>query len=581
MKSRAKAQKTIDEILKEHWGYDSFRPMQQDVIQSVMSGKDTLVLMPTGGGKSLTYQVPALAMNGTTIVITPLIALMNDQVYRLRQLGIKALAIHSGLSPSSIINAIDLCQFGDVKLLYVAPERLTSESFIRRVAGLKVSFIAVDEAHCISQWGYDFRPSYLCIGEFRERFPDVPILALTASATKRVCRDIMRRLNFKERKVMMGDFSRPNLSYVVRRCEDKRGMLERLLTSVDGAAIVYSRTRAESEAVAQIVEEMGVSATFYHGGLPYAERNIRQDEWMRGEKRVICATNAFGMGIDRSDVRLVVHYSMCASIEAYYQEAGRAGRDGERSYAVLLYSNNDMERIETIIDKSFPTLDFIKECYDKICASLMIGYGEGEGVNFPFNLREICVREGWWSDSVLSVIKILSICGYLSYDEQSESPARVFFTVSRDDLYRVRINRPDLEQIILLLLRNYEGIFSDFRVIDEEWLAQRGGYTTERIRELLALLWRSGVIRYIPSQRTALLRMGSARVPVRDLYISPEVYKFRRDLYFKRFADMNCYTLNESRCRARMLVEYFSVDSGEDCGICDICIERRKAARGE
>ncbi len=571
----------IDDILKTYWGYDSFRPMQREIIESILKGDDLLALLPTGGGKSLTYQVPALAMEGTAIIITPLIALMKDQVDRLRQLGISTMAIHSGMSMRQIDRAMDNCQFGSVKLLYVAPERFVSERFTSRFIKIKVSLIAVDEAHCISQWGYDFRPSYLALGDIREKFPSVPILALTASATKRVCEDIMARLHFNGRNMLVGDFSRPNLVYAVRKSPNRGEMLLRVLNSVPGTAIVYTRTRLGCESVCEFLKVEGITATYYHGGLPYAERSIRQQEWLTGEVRVMVATNAFGMGIDKPDVRLVVHNMMCDSIESYYQEAGRAGRDGVRSYAVMLYTDEDIERVGCSIEKEFPSLSSIKECYDKICAYLMICYGEGEGRCLPFDLMKFCAQERLFSAGVLKAIKILQISGYMTLLEEMENPSQVIFIVSRDDLYRVRINHPEADVLIRLMLRLYDGIFTEFKAIDEARLAEVSGYTVERIKELLAMLWRQRVIRYIPTNRTAMIRFNQDRVPKSDIYISPDVYKHRRDMYLKRFAEMSAYIKNSDICRSQMMMEYFGVESHDTCGVCDVCVEQRREAAGQ
>ncbi len=572
---------SIDDILKKYWGYDSFRPMQREIIEGVIAGRDTLALLPTGGGKSLTYQVPAMAMEGTTIVVTPLIALMKDQVDRLRSMNIPATAIHSGLSLRQIDMAIDNCMYGSTKLLYVAPERLASHGFISRISRIKISLIAVDEAHCISQWGYDFRPSYLQIGQLREHFVGVPILALTASATKYVCNDIMQRLSFREPNMLTGDFARPNLVYAVRSTTNKSEMLLKMLSSVPGSAIIYTRTRKGCEATTELLRAEGIAATFYHGGLPHGERSIRQSEWLTGEMRVMVATNAFGMGIDKPDVRLVVHYVLCDCIESYYQEAGRAGRDGVRSYAAVLVSPRDVERVARSIEMEFPTLEVIKETYDKICASLMVAYGEGVDTSFPFDIREFCLREKIFSGTLFKAIKILQMNGYLNLTEELKLPSQVIFIVSRDDLYRVRINRPELDAIIRLMLRLYDGIFTDYQPIDEVVLARMSGYTIERVKELLSMLWRLRVIKYIPSNKSALLQLWRDRVPKEDLFISPESYKYRRDLYLERFKVMSKYVENNEECRSKMMVEYFGVECSEECGVCDVCVERRRRKRGE
>ncbi len=504
---------------------------------------------------------------------------MKDQVDRLRRQGVPAVAIHSGLSRRAIDIALDNAIYGSVKLIYMAPERLSSHLFRTRLKKMNVSIIAVDEAHCISQWGYDFRPSYLKIGELREFLPDVPILALTASATKEVCNDIMYGLKFKENRVFRGDFSRKNLSYAVRHTSDKNDLLLRILSNVKGSAIVYARTRKGCEQISEFLINEGYTATFYHGGLPNAERSLRQDEWLSDETRIMIATNAFGMGIDKPDVRVVIHYSLCNSLEAYYQEAGRAGRDGERSYAVLMVSPDDPSRITRSLDDEFPSLELIKDIYDKICASFKIAYGEGCDISFVFNLRQFCRDYRLYSPTVINAMKILQMNNYLSYVDEMDRPAQIMFIVSRDELYKVRVDNQDLDPFIRVLLRLYDGVFSEFRAIDEVYISVISGYTLEQIQEKLKRLWLLRLIRYIPTNYTAMVYLETSRLPIEDIYISPESYKYRKDLYKERLDNMVSYSTNETKCRSQHLEEYFGIESPKECGACDICISKRRGMK--
>ena len=563
----------IYDVLKRYWGFTEFRPVQERIIRSVMDGRDTLALMPTGGGKSLTYQIPGLAQEGLCIVVTPLIALMKDQVDRLRARHIPAVAIHSGLSPRAIDIALDNCVYGDVKFLYVAPERLATEAFRLRVVRMNVSLVAVDEAHCISQWGYDFRPSYLRIAELREKLPGVPVLALTASATKLVAEDIMRHLRFAEPHILRSSFARPNLSYSVRHTDDKNGQLLRLVR------IVYVRTREGTEQVADMLRREGITAAAYHGGMGHAERSLRQEEWVSGRTRVMVATNAFGMGIDKPDVRFVAHYSMCDSLESYYQEAGRAGRDGMRSYALLLVSSDDGERIVRRFEQEFPPLEKIKDIYERVCSYLQVGIGDGAQASFLFNIHDFCAREHLYSGTVVSALKLLQQNGYMTLTDAQENPARIMFCVSRDDLYKLRVQRDELDHFIRTLLRLYNGVFTEFRQIDEGEIATWSGYTVQRVKELLKRLWQLRVIRYVPSNRSPILFMNEERLPRADLYISPDTYKRRQELMRERFEHMLDYAANETRCRSAVLEGYFGEGAPAACGVCDICLAHKRAGK--
>ena len=573
------AQDKIFETLRRYWGFNAFRPAQERIIRAVLDGRDTLALMPTGGGKSLTYQIPGLVREGICLVVTPLIALMKDQVDRLRARGIRAVAIHSGLSPRQIDIALDNCVYGDVKFLYVAPERLATEVFRLRVRRMNVSLLAVDEAHCISQWGYDFRPSYLRIAELREHIPDVPVLALTASATPKDAQDIMYHLHFAEPHIIRSSFARPNLSYSVRRTDDKNGQLLRLVRNVPGSGIVYMRTREGTEQVADFLQREGITAAAYHGGLGHAERSLRQEEWLAGKTRVMVATHAFGMGIDKADVRFVVHYALCDSLESYYQEAGRAGRDGLRAYALLLVASDDSDRIRRRFDQEFPPLEKVKEIYESVCSYLQVGIGDGGGASFLFNIHDFCARFKLYSGTVQSALKLLQQNGYLTLTDAQDNPARVMFCVSRDDLYRLRLKRDELDPFIRTLLRLYNGVFTDFRPIDEGELATWSGYTVEKVKELLKRLWQLRVIRYIPSNRSPILYLNEERLPREDLYIAPETYRRRKELMHERFEQMIAYAANDSQCRSAALQRYFGDEEPVPCGICDVCLARRRAAK--
>lgn len=550
--------------------------MQKEIIESILSGGDTMALLPTGGGKSLTYQVPTLMMEGLCIVVTPLIALMKDQVDRLRSLSIPAIAIHSGLSPRQIDIALDNCVYGDVKFLYVSPERVATEIFRYRVQRMNISMIAVDEAHCISQWGYDFRPSYLKIAELREHTSNAPILAVTASATPNVVKDITERLKFRDDNIIQGDFSRPNLVYAIRKTEDKDSQLMKVIDSVSGSGIIYVRTRDGAEKLSKILGSKGVNATYYHGGLPNAERSIRQDEWVSGEVRVMVATNAFGMGIDKPDVRFVVHYTMCDSLESYYQETGRAGRDGKRSYALLLYSPNDDGRITKRFQAEFPPIEKIKEIYEKICSHLQIAIGDGIMSSHIFNIYDFCSREKLFRGTVLSALKLLEVNGYMSLTEELDNPARIIFCVSRDDLYKVRVENDDLDHFLRVILRLYEGLFSEFRQISEVEIAHWGGYTIEKVKDLLTRLWRMRLIRYVPSNRSPLIYLDTERLAIDDIYISPDSYKRRKELTEERFLNMLKYATNDTECRSKSFEEYFGITNSHDCGVCDICLAHKR-----
>lgn len=569
-------QLSVEEILQKWWGYREFRPMQREIIDSVLAGHDTLALMPTGGGKSLTYQVPALAMEGLCIVVTPLIALMKDQVDQLQRRGISAVAIHSGLDSRRIEIALDNCTYGDVKLLYIAPERLATAAFRVRLRRMNISLIAVDEAHCISQWGYDFRPSYLQIADIREFAPDAPILALTASATDVVARDIMKNLRFASENVLRSSFARPNLSYVVREVDDKYYHLMRIINSVPGAGIVYMRTREGTEQLAEQLQQDGVSANYYHAGLPAMERSLRQDEWREGRTRIMVATNAFGMGIDKADVRFVVHYAMCDSLEAYYQEAGRAGRDGKRSYAVLLASKEDSERIANLFKAEFPPIADIKRIYELICNYLQVAIGDGLEASFAFNIYDFCHTVHLSTTNVINSLKILEQNNLMTLIDEQDHPAKMMFSCSRDSLYKLNVGGNDMDNMLLTILRLYNGLFTHFRNIDELYIASCSKLSPERVHELLKILWRMHVIRYIPAARTPMIYFNSERLPQNDIYIAPKTYRHRYDMAIERFNNMLNYTLSEDKCRSQIIEEYFGDRQAKECGICDICISRRK-----
>lgn len=568
-------------ILKKHWGYDSFRPGQEDIIRSVLAGRDTLALMPTGGGKSLTYQIPTLALPGLCIVVTPLIALMKDQCDKLRKLGISAVAVHSGLSYSQIDIALDNCVYGDVKFLFVAPERLITEVFRFRVQRMKVALITVDEAHCISQWGYDFRPSYLRIAELRKYLPDAPVLALTASATAKVVDDIMDKLAFDTPNIFRNSFARDNLSFAVRHVEDKVEQLLRIINNVDGSGIIYLRSREGCEKLAETLSQQGISVSYYHAGLPHAERAIRQDEWLSDKVRVMVATNAFGMGIDKADVRFVVHYTESDSLESYYQEAGRAGRDGKRSYAVLLSSPDDRRRVCQQIDAEFPPVEEVKSIYDKICNYLQVAIGDGFGSSFVFNIHEFCSREHIFIGRVKAAIKLLQQNGYITLTDEADNPARIMFCVSRDDLYKIRISRQDVDDVIHVILRLYNGVFTEFRPIEEGLIATTSGYDIQRVKEILKIMWQTHIIRYIPANHAPLIFFDEERLDIKNLYISPDSYLRRKESIYERFEAMQAYTDNQSECRSMMLQHYFGDLTTKPCGQCDVCLSKRRHQKSD
>lgn len=572
-------QKLLD-TLREYWNYDSFRPMQREAIESVLSGQDTLVLMPTGGGKSIIYQLPTLVGDGLCIVVTPLIALMKDQVDALRRRGIPAVAVHSGLSRRQIDIALDNCVYGDVKFLYVAPERLSNEMFRLRVDRMNVTLLAVDEAHCISQWGYDFRPAYLRIAELRRLIPDTPVLALTASATPRVAEDIMQQLHFAKPNILQSSFLRPNLSYSVRETDDKEAQLMRIVHNVEGCGIIYVRMRNAAEQIAKYLTEQGESVSFYHGGLPNAERSIRQEEWISGKTRIMVATNAFGMGIDKRDVRFVVHYTMSDSLESYYQEAGRAGRDGNRSYAVILKGSDDDRRIVDIFEKEFPSIELIQSVYHELCAYLGVAIGDGREASFVFNIFEFCRRVKQPIVTVHNIIKLLQLNGYMTLIEDEENPARLMFTVTRDELYQVPMHNDKEEDILRTILRLYTGIFNEFRPIDEMEIASVSKHSHEEVHEFLKRMWRAKVIRYIPSNHDPLIFLNEERLPAKDVYIAPETYSRRKALMLERFQHLLHYTNDNDECRSRIIEQYFCDTMSEPCGICDNCLARKKREKG-
>ena len=564
-------------VLKKYWGYDNFRGIQRDIIESIGSGKDTLGLMPTGGGKSITFQVPALSREGLCLVVTPLIALMKDQVHNLRQRGIKATAVYSGLSHEEIIVALENCIFGNYKFLYVSPERLATDIFQTKVRRMPVSFLTVDEAHCISQWGYDFRPSYTKIAEIRKILPDIPVLALTATATPEVVKDIQRQLAFREENVFRMSFERKNLAYVVRHTEDKMGMLCHILDSVEGSAIVYTRSRRNTKEAAEQLQTKGFTATFYHAGLNDAEKDLRQREWQTGKTRVMVATNAFGMGIDKPDVRIVVHLDIPDSIESYFQEAGRAGRDGQQAYAVLLYQKYDRTRLMKRIPETFPDKDDIRKVYEHICYYCQMAMGDGYQVTREFNLEEFCRNFKHFPVQTNSALHLLERAGYIEYTEEQENASRLHFLLRRDELYRIHELCEEQEQLIQWILRSYGGLFSDYVFIDERRLATLSGIPDERVYQHLLALTRARILHYIPRKRTPYVTFTRKRVETDRIVLPPEVYDDRKKGFKERIEAMLHYAEEMDFCRSKVLLHYFGEEDSPECGQCDVCRRRQPA----
>lgn len=564
------------EVLKEYWGYDGFRPMQEEIITAALEGKDVLAIMPTGGGKSICFQVPGLMRDGITLVVTPLIALMKDQVQNLNDRGVRALAIHAGMSRHEADLALNNAAYGDFKFLYLSPERLGTQLFRSYIDVLDVSFIVVDEAHCISQWGYDFRPDYLRIGELRERI-DAPVIAVTATATPSVAQDIMERLGFKEKLLLKSGFERPNLSYIVRQVEDKYSQILNVCNGVPGTGIVYARNRRKCEELSEFLRAQGVSASFYHAGLGGQARAERQAAWKSGAVRVMVCTNAFGMGIDKPDVRFVVHYDLPESPEAYFQEAGRAGRDGKRSFAVQLWNSVDVRRAKQIEDVSFPSLEYIEDVYQKLYAFFEIPYDTGMGRQLKFKIEDFCKRFGLQRTPAFYALKYLERTEHLTYSEEVDIPTKVRINVDRKSLYDVELADQGQANVLEALMRSYTGIFSFLQQIDEEYVARRAGQTVPQLRQSLYGLSLAHVISYVPTDHSDVVVLHHDRLRPGNVNLMPSRYAMLRESFHARAEAMLEYVSETSECRSRYLLRYFGQTEAADCGTCDVCRARRAA----
>ena len=560
------------DILHKYWGYPDFRGIQREIIESIGAGKDTLGLMPTGGGKSLTFQVPALAQEGVCIVITPLIALMKDQVEHLRHKGITAAAIYSGMSRDAIVTTLENCIFGGVKLLYISPERISSDLLQIKLKHIKVSFITVDEAHCISQWGYDFRPSYLQIAVIRKLVPNVPILALTATATPNVIDDIQERLGFTEKNVFRMSFERKNLVYVVRQAEDKEAEMVHILQSIPKTAIVYCRSRKRTKEIAQLLMQYGISTTWYHAGLEPAVKDQRQSEWQHDKVRVIVATNAFGMGIDKADVRVVIHMDCPSSLEAYFQEAGRAGRDGQKAYAVLLYNGHDNRTLQKRVEDTFPPKEYVQQVYEHLAYFYQIGVNSGEGCTFEFPIDKFCATFKHFPIRANAALILLQRAGYIDYEPNPDNNARVRFLLRRDDLYRLDSLSEKENDVVISLLRNYGGLFTDYGYVDESYIAQEAGLDRNQTYMVLINLSKKRIIDFIPRKSIPLISYKRDRVDGSDVILDKSVYEERKEQFQKSINSVINYAQNDRVCRSRQLLYYFGEKKSVDCEQCDVCL---------
>jgi ATP-dependent DNA helicase RecQ len=564
------------EILQQYWGYEGFRPLQEDIVQSAGEGHDTLALMPTGGGKSITFQVPALAREGLCLVITPLIALMKDQVSTLKRNGIKADAIHSGLTYREIKVVFDNAMFGGTKFLYVSPERLSTDLFREKIKDIQVNLIAVDEAHCISQWGYDFRPSYLTIADIREYIPHAPVLALTATATPRVVDDIMERLKFAQPNVFRKSFVRNNLAYVVRQAENKEEQLVKILKAVTGTAIVYVRSRKKTRQFADLLQQNNIAAQHFHAGLTQKSKDDKQEKWKSGQTRVIVATNAFGMGIDKPDVRLVVHMDAPDSLEAYFQEAGRAGRDGHKAFAVLLWSQNDQEKLRKQVKTTFPEPERIKRVYDALGNFFQIPIGAGFQMVYDFDIGDFCKAFKLNILEVFNSLKILQRAGYLAFTEELDIPSKVMFLTEGNDLYKFQVANKELDPVIKILLRSYTGLFIEYAAINETDMAKKLNTSLDNVYEALQKLSKAGIIHYIPRRKTPLITYTQSREEIRFIHLPKEVYADRKKHYEEQINAVIEYGSRNDICRSRYLVKYFGETKATSCGICDVCLAHKK-----
>lgn len=564
------------EILKKYWGYDSFRSLQEEIITSVLQGKDTLALLPTGGGKSICFQVPAMCKDGLCLVVTPLIALMTDQVENLKKRGIVAVEMHSGMHPREIEMAFEKCADGRAKFLYLSPERLETRKFREMLRGINVSLIAVDEAHCISQWGYDFRPPYLRIAEVRNIFPEVPVLALTATAVPRVVDDIQVKLEFQVKNVFSKSFVRKNLAYIVSREDDKIKKLLRICNGVKGSGIIYVRNRRLTKEIADTLVQNGISASFYHAGLESAIRLSRQHDWMNGKIRIIVATNAFGMGIDKPDVRIVVHLDLPDTLEAYYQEAGRVGRDGEKSYAVMLFNEHDIVNSRHHLELAWPDPETVRQVYQALGNFLQLPLGTGKDISFDFDFEKFSSSYKMKPVTVFSALKILERDGYITLNDVWDDPSRLLFACSKEDLYRYQLENAEADKILRIILRSYSGVFTDFTRISENEIARRSGVDSPKVNELLIRMQRLGIIEYLPHKSTPQLIFNTERLNESDIALSKTFYFGRKKEAFSMLESIISYASTEIECRSRMLVSYFGEKKSEDCEVCDFCLKRKR-----
>ena len=561
---------TALETLKEYWGYDTFRPKQEEIVNAALDGRDVLAILPTGGGKSVCFQVPGMMRDGIAIVVTPLIALMKDQVQNLTDRGIRALCINAGMGPKEVDNALNNALYGDFKFLYVSPERLGTRLFRSYVQEMNVSYIVVDEAHCISQWGYDFRPDYLQIGKLRE-LVDAPVIAVTATATPRVAEDIMERLMFRQKCMIKSGFERPNLSYIVRQCDDKLGQLLNICNGVEGTGIVYVRSRKKTEELAAFLAANGISSSFYHAGLGQQSRTDRQEQWKSGKIRVVVCTNAFGMGIDKPDVRFVVHFDVPDSPEAYFQEAGRGGRDGLRSFAVMLWNNSDVKRLRQLETVSFPSLEYIEDIYHKVHVFYQIPYDAGVGRQLKFDLEAFCKHFKLQRSSAYYAIQYIEKTSHWTYSEDVDISTKVQIMVDRDDLYDIQFQNPQLSYLLEVLMRRYTGLYSYPVPIDEDYVASQVGVPVSMLRQMLYQLSLEHVIRYVPCDRATVIFLHHDRLRPKNVNLDPRKYALLKESFTSRMQKMLDYVSEEDTCRSSYLLEYFGQTESTDCGTCDIC----------